>query len=223
MGKALAIGDTFDVGGDDLRFRISGEVVYEVTFIDVAGIPVAHHFAETEPAGVCQPHHEVGVAAALTEEAYGSGISGKIGAEADLAFGIVDAQAVGADHPNAAPAGYLHQLALQLYAVRLARLGKTRGEHVNDLDSLGYAFLHQRRCELGWDGDHHMVHRPRNLRQRAVDGITFQFTSLWIHEVDLAGVSASEQRIEIKLPHPELGQVGGYADHRDRLRVEHVV
>ena len=68
-----------------------------------------------------------------------------------------------------------------------------------------------------------MVHPARDLRQRAVDGVALQFAALRVDEVYLAGVSAPEQRIEVELPHPELGQVGGDADHRDRPRVEHVV
>jgi len=66
-----------------------------------------------------------------------------------------------------------------------------------------------------------VIHWPWDIRERSVDGVALEFTPFWIDQVDLAGVPASEQRIEIELPHPELGQVGGDADHRYRTRLEH--
>ncbi len=168
-------------------------------------------------------HHIGHVAAALTQKPYRPRVRGEVGDQAYLPFGIVDAQAVGADYADVTLPRDGHQPVLEFDSLGFAGLRVAGGEDMDHLDPHAPALLHD-----GWrvrsrNGEDNVIHRSGDVFQAAVDRQPRHLAAPGIDQVDLAGIAALDQGIQIEPPDPDLGQISRDAHHGHGAGMEDVV
>jgi len=127
------------------------------------------------------------------------------------------AQAVGADEPDARPLGDPHDLFFELLALG-AHLLETGRDDDDGLDVNLGAFLQYARHELSRDNDNHQIGRLPDRREVRIDLETLDLVGLGVDGVDFSRKAACDQVDQNLVSH--LALLAGRPDDRNRLRVE---
>jgi hypothetical protein len=101
LDELLAVLHTFDVAGDDLRLRVLGGVVEEVTLVKVGCVPVAHRLARVHSPKRDGSAVLAGVRARLRDERNRPRLGGHLRHERKTGFRAIQAHAVGPEHADA--------------------------------------------------------------------------------------------------------------------------
>ncbi len=223
LEEATPVLDAFDVGADDLAFRVLRQVVEQIALVDVGSVAVAHHLGVTDPPRRRGVHHLRGVAAALGDEGHRPRLRGEPRHEGDLAGGDVQPHAVGAHDADPGLHRPLHHLRLQLRQLLFPRLAEAGGEEVNALHPLGDAVVHQGRDDVGGDAGDDVVDGPLDLQEAGVALQPFDLLVLGVDGVDggEAHVLEADDEPGADASEPHLGR--RYAGHGDGAGVKEVV
>ena len=180
----------------NLGLRIISQVVQEIDLIQVAGVAVAHHLAETHAPRRRRPNQQQRVAAALGDESHVARFSGEVRAVGHAHLRAVDAHAVGADHADPAAAGHPDQVGLERALVRQAGLGEACGVQVKPFHPLGHTVLDQTGSGVRRDDADNVVHRSGYVPQAPVDLQPADLVTLGVDRIDLARVAPVNQSVE---------------------------
>ena len=138
----------------------------------------------------------------------------------DVVPDVGEAQAVGAGNAQAGLFGISADLLLQLKAFGDAAFGKPRRNHQRGTGFFRVTFLHHRQHFVVRHDDAHEVRRFGKIGDAAVALDVGDLVVIRIHRVDAHAVFAFQHGVQEP---PAVAALGGCADHRDRLRIEHFV
>ena len=110
----MAVSDALDVGGHYLGLIVRGEVLQQIAFIDIAGIPVGDGFAEADTPMAGGPDQVDGVSSALADKADVSFLLREIAGERQTDLGAVQPEAIGSEKPDAPGSGHPQQFVFQI-------------------------------------------------------------------------------------------------------------
>ena len=135
----------------------------------------------------------------------------------ELREGVVDADAVRAEHDRARRAHALDQRALA-HAARLAFLGESRGDHDQGARALGERFL-DRLLEPGLGhGDDDRLDLPAGIGEACEQGMPVDLAAAAVDQVHRTAVGAAQG--VARQPVAPLARIGRCAQHGDRARCE---
>ena len=194
--KGVAVGDVFEIAGDDFGIRVVRECLDDVQLIDVGFVADADELAEADAVGVGHIENGGQKSAGLREiadRADGRKRSAKAGVE--LVGGNDESEAVGTDYAYAGLLGNLDDLLFEL-ATFLADLFEAGGDYNHRFDAKCGALLHYRCDELCGDDYYDKVWRLANGRQVGVTLEILDFVGLRIDWEDWAWKTGVEHRPE---------------------------
>ena len=201
---------------------IVGEILDEVALVEVRRVAEADDLAEVDALGLRFTDRFDGVAAALGDETDVTAAARHAVLEGEAGGRTVKTHAVRPQQANAVLPGDGQHLVLEAGARRVADLRETGGEHVYRGHSLGGAVPQQRGGVFGGHLGDHEIHLVWDVQQAGIDLDAVVFPAVSADAVEFAFVTLLQVGVNEEASGPHLGQVGGDAGHRDRLRVKKV-
>ena len=221
LDKAAAVGDAFQIGGDDLAVGIVAPHLQEVDLVQVGLVAQADEATEADVVG--QGHVEDAGAqrARLRHEgdpALHRHAEGETGLQRRV--GVDDAQAVRADHAYAVAPDDGDQFFLHRHALR-SHLTEAGRDCDHALDALLAALLDNACNEFGGNHNHGQVDRAGDVEHAGIGLFAQDLVGLGVDRVDLAGKAMLEHVEEHGIA--QLRWVRAGADDGYGARIEELV
>ena len=199
--EAASVLHAFHVGRDYLRLGVLGQVIQEVGFVQVGGVAVAQHFAESDATRRCQVDYLGAVTPALRDGGNRPRLRREPRLEGQALLWVVHAHTIRANQPDAGSPGSTQQFVLQQYPLLASRLLHPGCVEVDDLHALPGALVDQLERPCGRDGGDDVVHRPGHVLHRGKARYTLYLLRVGVYWVQgaLEGVAQHEAKEVVAL------------------------
>jgi hypothetical protein len=182
--EAAAIARAFDIGADDARFRIAGEVQQQVGFGEVERVAVADDLAEAKAARRPVQHQLDAVVAALADEGDVALRAGQIRPERKPGPRVEDPHAVGPEDADAGVSRGRQHALFERRCLRVAGLAEAASEEVERSDALRARMVNQVEHPISGDARDDEVDRPGHIGERGVGGEPGDLSRARVDRVD---------------------------------------